>query len=274
MGASFMDYLIGDAIVTPLAHQDDYSETLVQLPGSYQVNDDRRHLPAPRPTTRSTPQPTADGDAADRKALGLADDAFVYCCFNNVYKIGSDVFDAWMRILRDVPHGVLWLLTRSDDHLTRNNLRREAMARGIHPDRLVFADARPHTEYLALYRHADLFLDTWPYNAHTTASDALWMGCPLLTKIGDTFAGRVAASLVSAVGMLELIATDRERYIGTAIAIALDRAKARGLRERLIASVRSSTLFDTAMTARAIEAAYRAMAEQYRAGRREPISIT
>ena len=258
MGASFIDYLIGDAIVTPLAHRDDYSETLVQLPGSYQINDDRRVI----------------GATLDRRTLALPDDAFVYCCFNNVYKIGTSMFDAWMRILRDVPRGVLWLLTRADDDFTRNNLRREAMARGIDPARLVFADARPHAEYLALYRHADLFLDTWPYNAHTTASDALWVGCPVLTTIGDTFAGRVAASLLSAVGMLELIATGRERYIAMAVEIAFDRARSRALRERLLASVRSSTLFDTAMTTRAIEAAYRAMADQYRSGKREPISIS
>ena len=262
MGAPFIDYLIGDAIVTPFAHQADYSETLVQLPGSYQINDDRRHVPMPL------------GETPDRKALGLPDDGFVYCCFNNVVKIGPDVFDAWMRILRDVPRSVLWLLTRADDDFTRANLRREAMARGIDPARLAFADTRPHAEYLALYRHADLFLDTWPYNAHTTASDALWVGCPVLTTIGDTFAGRVAASLLSAVGMLELIASSRERYIAMAVETAFDRAKSRTLRERLLASARSSTLFDTAMTTRAIEAAYRAMADQYRTGRREPISIS
>ena len=258
MGAPFIDYLIGDAIVTPFAHQDDYSETLVQLPGSYQINDDRRII----------------GETPDRKALGLPDDAFVYCCFNNVYKIGPDVFDAWMRILRDVPRSVLWLLTRADDDYTRNNLRREAMARGIDPGRLVFADTRPHAAYLALYRHADLFLDTWPYNAHTTASDALWVGCPVLTTIGDTFAGRVAASLLSAVGMLELIASGRGRYISMAVETASDRATARALRERLLASARSSSLFDTVLTTRAIEAAYRAMADQYRKGKREPISIS
>ncbi len=258
MGAHFIDYLMGDAIVTPFAHQGDYSETLVQLPGSYQINDDRRVV----------------GETPDRKALGLPDDGFVYCCFNNVYKIGPDVFDAWMRILRDVPRSVLWLLTRADDGFTRNNLKREAMVRGIDPSRVVFADTRPHADYLALYRHADLFLDTWPYNAHTTASDALWVGCPVLTTIGDTFAGRVASSLLSAVGMLELIASGQGRYVATAIETGSDRAKSRALRERLQASVRSSSLFDTTLTTRAIEAAYRAMADQYKHGKREPISIS
>lgn len=265
MGAPFIDYLIGDAIVTPLAHQADYDETLVQLPGSYQINDDRREVPAPQP---------APAASTDRKALGLRDDAFVYCCFNNVYKIGPDVFDAWMRILRGVPRAVLWLLTRADDDFTRGNLRREAMNRGIDPARVVFADTRAHADYLALYRHADLFLDTWPYNAHTTASDALWMGCPVLTTIGDTFAGRVAASLLSAVGMLETIASGRERYVAMAVEIGSDRTRARALRERLLVSARSSSLFDTALTTRALEGAYRAMADQYRRGRREPISIS
>lgn len=265
MGAPFIDYLIGDAIVTPLAHQPDYSEALVQLPGSYQINDDRRELPVPQPPPAAS---------TDRKALGLTDDAFVYCCFNNVYKIGPDVFDAWMRILRGVPRAVLWLLTRADDDFTRGNLRREAMNRGIDPDRVVFADTRAHADYLALYRHADLFLDTWPYNAHTTASDALWMGCPVLTTIGDTFAGRVAASLLSAVGMLETIASGRKRYVAMAVEIGSDRTRARALRERLLVSARSSSLFDTAMTTRALEGAYRAMADQHRRGRREPISIS
>jgi protein O-GlcNAc transferase len=257
MGAGFIDYLIGDGVVTSLEHRDDYSETLVQLPGSYQVNDDSRAI----------------GEPPSRSALGLADDAFVFCCFNNVYKIGPDVLDAWMEILHAVPDSVLWMITRRDDVYTRENLRREVVTRGVEPARLIFADTRPHADYLALYRHADLFIDTWPYNAHTTASDALWAGCPVLTTIGETFAGRVAASLLTAVDMTELIAPDRARFIAAAIGLASDRTRLRALRERLLAGVRSSALFDTGRTARAIERAYRAMADQYRNGRREPIVI-
>lgn len=257
MGASFVDYLIGDATVTPLAHAADYSETLVQLPHAYQVNDDRRTL----------------GDAPGRAALGLPDDAVVFCCFNQAYKITPDVFDAWTDILLASPGAVLWLLSRPDDEVLRNTFRREAVSRGLDPQRLVFADTRAHNAYLALYRRADLFLDTWPYNAHTTASDALWAGCPVLTFAGETFAGRVAASLVAAAGLPEGIAADRSEYIARAIAFAADRSKLAALRTRLERDVRASPLFDTRQTTRAIEQAYREMAAQHTAGRREAIVV-
>jgi len=257
MGASFVDYLIGDAVVTPLAHAADYSEALVQLPHTYQVNDDQRPL----------------AEAATRTALGLPDDAVVFCCFNQVYKITPDVFDAWTDILLASPRSVLWLLSRPDDDLLRNMLRREAASRGLDPQRLVFSDTRPHDAYLALYRRADLFLDTWPYNAHTTASDALWAGCPVLTFAGETFAGRVATSLLTAVGMPEGIARDREDYIARAVALAADRAELHALRGRLERDVRSSPLFDTRGTTRAIERAYCAMAAQHAAGRRDAIVV-
>ena len=169
MGAPFIDYLIGDPIVTPDAHRADYSETVVQLPICYQVNDERR----------------VDAVVASRADVGLPDGAFVYCSFNNVYKIAPDVFDAWMEILRAGPDSVLWLLTRADDAGTRRRLHEAAAAREIAPERILFADHRAHADYLGLYAHADVFLDTWPYNAHTTASDALWMGCPVLTLRGE-----------------------------------------------------------------------------------------
>jgi predicted O-linked N-acetylglucosamine transferase (SPINDLY family) len=257
MGASFIDYLIGDAVVTPLAHADDYSETLVHLPHSYQVNDDRRTIAA----------------APTREALGLPQDAVVFCCFNNVYKITPDVFDAWVDILLASPRSVLWLLTRADDDTLRNQLRREAASRGLDPQRIVFGDTRVQPDYLALYRRADLFLDTWPYNAHTTASDALLAGCPVLTFLGETFAGRVAASLLTAVGLTEGIARDRADYVARAIAWAADRDALVALRGMLERDVRASPLFDTKATTRAIEAAYLAMAAQHGAGRHAPIVI-
>ena len=257
MGATFIDYLIGDAVVTPLAHAGDYTETLVQLPHSYQINDDRRTI----------------AEAPTREALGLPHDAVVFCCFNNVYKITPDVFDAWVDILLASPRSVLWLLSRADDDVLRNQLRREAASRGLDPQRIVFGDTRAQPDYLALYRRADLFLDTWPYNAHTTASDALLAGCPVLTFAGETFAGRVAASLLTAVGLTEGIARDRADYVARAIAWAIDRDGLVGLRTRLEGHVRSSPLFDTSATTRAIEAAYLEMAAQQVAGRREPIVI-
>lgn len=257
MGAPFVDYLIGDAIVTPLAHAADYAETLVLLPHAYQINDDRRTM-ATAPT---------------RAALGLPVDAVVFCCFNNLYKITGDVFDAWVDILMRSPRSVLWLLSRADDEAIRNRLRREAVARGLDPQRIVFSDTRPHADYLALYQRADLLLDTWPYNAHTTASDALWAGCPVLTFTGKTFASRVATSLLNAVAMPEGIAVDRADYVARAVAFGVDRASLDALRFRLARELRSAPLFDTRRSTRAIEAAYGRMAEQFGSGKREPIII-
>lgn len=257
LGGGLVDYLVGDAIVTPPEHAADYGETLVLLPGSYQVNDRERSI-APTPA---------------RSELGLPDDAIVFCCFNNSYKFNPEVFDAWMEILCETAGSVLWLLARTTDELLMANLRREAEARGVGGDRLHFATPRPNAEYLGLYRAADVFLDTWPYNAHTTASDALWAGCPVVTLTGETFAGRVAASLVEAVGLPALAAADVRGYVAKAIALAGNRAERARLRDHLDGPGRRSPLFDTAATTRALEAAYREMAAQHRRGRRELIRI-
>lgn len=251
------DYLVGDAIVTPPGHAADYAEALVILPGAYQVNDRQRPI-APVPS---------------RESVGLPAGAIVYACFNQAYKINPDVFDAWTRILREVEGSVLWLLARRDDEPAVANLRREAAARGIDPARLVFARHRPNPEYLALYAHADLFLDTWPYNAHTTASDALWAGCPVLTLMGDTFAGRVAASLVTAAGVPELVSASIDDYVERAVTLARDATERARLRAHLAGAGRASALFDTAATTRALEQAYTTMAEQRRRGARESFAV-
>lgn len=257
LGAPFVDYLIGDRIVTPLAEAADYSETLVQLPGSYQSNDRTRFA----------------GPAVPRADLGLPEGAFVFCCFNQSYKINPTLLDAWARILREVPGCVLWLLARGADDPSVAHLRREIEARGIAPTRLVFATRRPQPDYLALYRHADLFLDTWPYNAHTTAADALWEGCPVLSVRGETFAGRVASSLLHAVGLPELAAANMDDYVAAAIALAGDADRRACLVAHLKGPGRSSALFDVAAFTRGLESAYARIAEQYRAGRREPVVI-
>ena len=257
LGGNLCDYLIGDAIVTPPSHADDYTETLALLPGSYQVNDRNRPI----------------ANAPRRDDLELPRDAVVLCCFNSTYKIGPEVFDAWARILSAVPASVLWLLVPGPDHPAVGNLRREAVRRGIDARRLVFATTRPNAEYLALYRHADLFLDTWPYNAHTTASDALWAGCPVVTWRGETFAGRVAASLLHAVGLPELVADDVEGYVRMATRLAGQPEERARLRGWLDGPGRASPLFDTVATTRALETAYQAMAEQYRRRTRSPIRI-
>ena len=259
-GAPFIDYLIGDAIVTPFEHAADYTETLVQLPGSYQINDRQRSL----------------GEAPPRRDLGLPEDAFVFCCFNHSYKLNPEVFDAWASILAAAPRSVLWLLAGDDVATSRTlaaNVERELASRSIGGNRLVFAARRAYPEYLGLYRRADLFLDTWPYNAHTTASDALWAGCPVLAWLGETFAGRVGASLLNAVGLPQLIARDVASYVERAIALATDRAMLRQCREQLWQQGRHSALFDTAATTRALEAAYERITEQCRRGVREPFAV-
>jgi len=197
----------------------------------------------------------------------------VFCCFNNLYKLDPEVFDSWARILHAVPDSVLWLMARNNPDPAIANLRAEAAARGVDPARIMFASLRPNAEYLALYRHADLLLDTWPYNAHTTASDALWAGCPLLTMRGETFAGRVAGSLLTAVGLPELIVDGVHAYEQTAIALARDPAQRQRLRDFLAGPGRDSPLFDTQRTTAALETAYLTMADQYRRGVREPFRI-
>lgn len=251
------DYLIGDAIVTPEEHAGDYAEAIVRLPHSYQVNDRQRPI----------------GETPPRSELGLPPEAFVFASFNQTYKINPAVFDAWMEILRAMPGSVLWLLHKVDDDPAIANLRREAQARGVDPSRLVFAKHRANPDYLALYRHADLFLDTWPYNAHTTASDALWAGCPVLTVLGTTFAGRVAASLLHAVGLPELVTASVPDYVARAIALAGDAGERQRLRAHLAGPGRESALFDTARTTRALEEAYLTMIAQRRNGERASFSV-
>jgi protein O-GlcNAc transferase len=252
-----VDYLIGDPVVTPAAHLGDYAESIAVLPDTYQVNDRVRPIAAPQ----------------SRADLGLAHAAFVFASFNQTYKINPEVFAAWMAILAAVPGSVLWLLSRGDSDPAMANLRREAEARGVDGTRLVFAHHRANPDYLALYHHADLFLDTWPYNAHTTASDALWAGCPVLTVLGSTFAGRVGASLLHAVGLPELVTESTGDYVARAIALAGDSEAIARFKAHLAGPGRASALFDTARTARALEAAFEGMAAQHRSGVRKSFEV-
>jgi protein O-GlcNAc transferase len=248
MGATYMDYLIGDETVTPKSDQAYYREKIVCLPSTYQPNDSKREI-SERPFTRAE--------------LNLPATGFVFCCFNGNNKILPDVFDSWMRILKQVESSVLWLLV--DDAQAGSNLKREAMARGINADRLVFADRMPSSEYLVRCRTADLFLDTLPYNAHTTASDALWAGLPVLTQIGQTFAGRVAASLLNAVGLPELITTTTKAYESLAIDLATNPEKLAAIKGKLATNRLAYPLFDTKLYTRNIETAYSLMHERYQA---------
>jgi predicted O-linked N-acetylglucosamine transferase (SPINDLY family) len=244
MGADFIDYIIVDSFVVPGDQQPFFAERLVHLPGCYQANDTRRHIPAAAPS---------------RTDCGLPRDAFVFCCFNNSYKITPAFFDIWMRLLDAIRGSVLWLLAPND--LVMRNLRREAERRGVDPDRLVFAAIVPRSEHLSRHRNADLFLDTLPCNAHTTASDALWAGLPILTCAGATFAGRVAASLLTDLGLPQLITSSPADYERTARELAREPQRLLPIRDALAQRRDQGTLFDCARLARRLEAAYLRMWE-------------
>lgn len=248
-GAKFMDYVVADKVVLPPPMQPYFSEKVVYLPHSYQCNDRSR----PVLNTMVT-----------REEHGLPEAGFVFCCFNNNYKILPPTFDSWMRILRSVPGSVLWLL--EDNPFVGLNLRREAEARGVAPDRLVFAPRMDLDRHLARHTLADLFLDTWPYNAHTTARDALWTGLPLLTCAGRAFASRVAASLLHAVGLPEMVTETPQEYEARAIALASNPEELATLRSKLCAQIKTAPLFDTPRFARDLEAAYISMHARSQAG--------
>lgn len=249
IGAPYIDYLIADRIVIPPGEVGDYAEKIVFLPHCYQVNDRQRVIAETQ---------------YSREMLGLPPAGFVFACFNNNYKITPQQFDTWMRILGQVEGSVLWLL--EDNAIAAGNLRREAERRGIAPDRLVFAGRMALPEHLARHRAADLFLDTLPYNAHTTASDALWAGLPVLTQLGATFPGRVAASLLTAIGLPELIASGPDEYEKLAVELARKPDKLAAIRETLARNRLSAPLFDTPLFARHIESAYAAMHDRLLAG--------
>jgi predicted O-linked N-acetylglucosamine transferase (SPINDLY family) len=249
VGADFLVYILADATVLPMDQQRFYDEKIIHLPDSYQANDDRRVI-AP--------------DTPSRAEAGLPADGFVYCCFNNAYKITPEIFASWMRILAAVPGSVLWLLTNDSDSIAR--LRGVAEVQGIDPARLVFGPSLPSAQHLARHRLADLFLDTLPYNAHTTASDSLWAGLPVLTQLGQAFAGRVAASLLNAVGLPEMITRDAAAYEALAIAIGRDAARAAALKAKLAAAIPTAPLFNTPRFTRHLEGAYRMMWQRHAAG--------
>jgi predicted O-linked N-acetylglucosamine transferase (SPINDLY family) len=235
-GADFIDYMIGDPVVTPLSHAANYSEHIAQLPNSYQPNDRRRALPA----------------APARAALGLPEDAVVLCCFNQVYKFSPHMLDLWAQILRRAPKAVLWMLAWNPH--AQANLSRELQARGVGPERVFWAPKQNLTQHIARLRAADLFLDTWPCNAHTTASEALWAGVPVITVPGPTFASRVAASLVSACGLPDLAAPDEASYVEMAAALANEPATLAGLKQHLETQRMSLPLFDSDAYVRDYEA--------------------
>jgi predicted O-linked N-acetylglucosamine transferase (SPINDLY family) len=251
LGADYIDYAIVDRIVAPPEHARWYSEKLVYLPDTYQCNDAKRAI---------------SDRAISRADAGLPQTGFVFCSFNNSFKIAPEIFDIWMRLLCAVEGSVLWLL--DDNAAAVRNLRREAGARGVAGARLVFAPRADLDYHLARHRLADLFLDTLPYGAHTTASDALWAGVPVLTCLGATFPGRVAASLLQAVGLPELIVHSLADYEALALDLARNPDRLAAIKAKLAGNRRTFPLFDSARFTRHLEAAFTAMRE--RAERGEP----
>jgi len=245
MGAQYMDYIVADKTLIPQESEQYYTEKIIYLP-CFQVNDRRREIAAKQFT---------------RTELGLPEQGFVFCCFSNTYKFTPQTFDSWMRILHTVEGSVLFLY--ADHEQTHQNLRKEAQARGINPDRLVFGKRLAQPLYLARYRVADLFLDTLPFNAGTTASDALWAGLPVLTCKGESFAGRMAASLLTAIGLPELITHTPEEYEALAIELANHPSKLLKMKQTLLGNRTSSTLFDTPVFTKNLETAYIKILERY-----------
>ena len=249
IGAGYIDYLIADRQLIPDEARPHYAEQIVYLPDTYMAND----------TTRQISERTFT-----REELGLPAEGFVFCCFNASYKISPRTFDGWMRILNQVTGSVLWLSV--DNPVAVERLRKEAERRGVAADRLVFSRKLPLlAEHLARHSAADLFIDTLPYNAHTTASDALWAGLPVLTCVGESFASRVAASLLSAIELPELITTTQEDYEALAVALALNPERLQAIRQKLARHRLSTALFDTPRFTRHLEDAYTQMLERYHA---------
>ena len=249
MGADFMDYIIADEVLIPENNQKYYSEKIIYLKNSYQVNDSKRKI-------------------SDRKfsraELNLPEDQFVFCCFNNNFKILPMMFDVWARILARVPNSVLWLL--EDNLLAKENLIMQAQARGIARDRLIFAGRMDLPGHLARHQLADLFLDTLPCNAHTTASDALWAGLPVLTQRGETLAGRVAGSLLTAIDLPELIAFSQKEYEDLAVELATNPAKLKAIKEKLASNRVSSPLFNAKTFTGSLEEALMKIHRRYQGG--------
>ena len=249
MGSSYMDYIVADRTAVTPAGESYFSEKIIYMPDSHQVNDRKRRI--------------AD-KVFTREELGLPAAGFVYCCFNTSYKISPATFAGWMRILKTVPGSVLLLL--ASQAATENNLRIYAGRHGIDPQRLVFGAHLPPAEYLARYRTADLFLDTFPYNAGTTASDALWAGLPVLSRTGESFASRIAASLLTALDVTELITSTQREYEQLAIELALNPQRLAQIRAKVRDNRLDSALFDTPRFARNLEAAFTAVYDRYVAG--------
>ena len=249
MGSKFMDYLIADRVLIPKKNKSQYSEKIVFMPTTYQANVSERKI---------------SKNLLTRKELGLPEIGFVFCCFNNNYKITPLTFKVWMKVLKEVNGSVLWLFEKNK--ITTNNLKNEAVKLGVDSNRLIFAKHVPVEDHLNRIKQADMFFDTLPYNAHTTASDALRVGLPVLTLIGESFASRVAASLLNSINMPELITTSIDQYMNFAIEIASSRERYSIIKKKLIDNLLVSTLYDSKLFTNNLEDAYFLMYENNKNG--------
>ena len=245
-GTNYLDYIIADKVLIPKVYQKYYSEKVVYLPDTYQANDSTKKI---------------SGKIFTREELGLPKDAFIFCCFNNNYKITPHVFDIWIRILKRVKNSVLWILSENAE--ISKNLKYEATLRGIDFNRIVFAEKIKMNEHLARHKVADLFIDTFPYTAHTTASDALWVGLPVITRIGKSFASRVSSSLLKAMDLTELITNSEREYEDLAVELATNSGKLKEIKNKLKNNKNTKALFNTKTFAMNIEKAYSIMYERY-----------
>ena len=245
-GTNYLDYIIADKTLIPKKSQKYYSEKIIYLPDTYQANDSTKKI---------------SDKIFTREELGLPKDGFVFCCFNNNYKITPQVFDVWMRLLKRVENSVLWIL--SENINISKNLKKEATLRGVDFNRIVFAERIKMNEHLARQKVADLFIDTFPYTGHTTASDALWVGLPVLTRIGKSFASRVSASLLNAIDLSELATNSEKEYEDLAIELSTNSTKLEEIKNKLKINRNTKPLFNTQIFARNIEKAYTLIHERY-----------
>ena len=245
-GANCIDYIVADKFLIPKESQKHYSEKIVYMPDSYQPNDSKRKI---------------SDKIFTREELGLTKDSFVFCCFNQNNKISPDVFDIWMRLLKKVKDSTLWLFM--DNKTAKINLQEEAKKRGVDSGRLIFAERMPLSEHLARHKVADLFIDTFPYTAHTTCSDALWAGLPVLTLVGESFASRVASSLLNAISLPELITNTEKEYEDLAVELATNPKRLEKIKDKLQKNRLTKPLFNSDLYTKNIETAYTIMQEKY-----------
>ena len=249
------DYIIGDATVTPLEHAEHFSETLALMPYCYQPNDNTRPI----------------GACPTRKEAGLPETGFVFATFNQAYKITPEMFDIWCRLLEAAPNSVLWILEPHE--VAQENLRREMTARGVDSSRLIFAPKMAQTEHLGRLQFVDLAVDTFPYCSHTTASDALWAGVPLVTKMGETFASRVAASILRTMDLAELVTDNDDDYFNVALSLAQNPEKLAAIKQKIAVQKQTTPLFDTQKFARDLERLYQTIWAQELLGERKAVVL-